>query len=197
MRTIWAYRDVLLMLAVLGLLFLARPREESIYELATLEVSEDGLDSIPILQASATLPVAPQTKGPLQSFKFVGKLPLLYESTDMARVPEPRPETPHLPVPDAEFLDAIGYEGNDYDGTPPTEPLVGVTIMGNAHRATDEILKLIGTRPGDILDARQVNADFRALIAKRWFDNIEPWIVRSKAGPVLVFKVLEKSIVEE
>src|SRR5262249_19526840 len=128
---------------------------------------------------------------------FVGRFHRLTESIELTGVPEPRPETPPLPVPDAEFLDAIGYDGNDYDSTPPTEPLVAVTIQGNVHRATDEILKLTKTQAGDVLDTKQVKADIRALIAKRWFYNIEPWIVRSKAGPVLVFRVLEKPVVED
>lgn len=77
------------------------------------------------------------------------------------------------------------------------EPLSKIVIEGNKTIKTEEIMKLIKTREGRVPDPRQIKEDIRTLISKRWFFNVEVKVANSKTGPVLVFKVLEKPILQK
>lgn len=73
-----------------------------------------------------------------------------------------------------------------------TEPLANVIVEGNKTISTDEILRKIKTRAGRAPDTRQIKDDVRALYSSRWFFQVEPRLARTKEGPVLVFKVVER-----
>src|SRR5262245_39453066 len=77
------------------------------------------------------------------------------------------------------------------------EPLAAVMIEGNKTIPTDEIAKKLKTRAGRVPDARQIKDDIRELHKTRWFFNVEIKVTRSKDGPVLVFKVLERPILQK
>src|SRR5690606_17353062 len=76
------------------------------------------------------------------------------------------------------------------------EPLADVVVEGNVTITSDEILKKVRTRPGREPDARQIKDDVRALYATRWFFNVDVRLSRTKQGPVLVFKVVERPMLQ-
>lgn len=79
-----------------------------------------------------------------------------------------------------------------------SEPLSAIMIEGNKTIKKEEILKLIKTRVGRVPDAVQIKEDVRTLSSKRgWFYNVETRIARSKEGPVLVFRVLERPLLQK
>lgn len=77
------------------------------------------------------------------------------------------------------------------------EPLVDIVIEGNKAIKKEQILKLIKSRVGRQFDPKVTKEDARTLHSTRWFFNVEPRIVHSKQGPVLVFRVLEKPLLEK
>jgi outer membrane protein insertion porin family len=77
------------------------------------------------------------------------------------------------------------------------EPLVGIVIEGNKTIDSDEILKLVKSRTGRPPDPKTVKDDVRALYKTRWFFQVEARIAKDKAGPSLVFKVLERPILKK
>src|SRR5579872_117190 len=85
----------------------------------------------------------------------------------------------------------------DIDIEDLTEPLAAIVIEGNKTIKTEEITKLLKTRAGRVLDAKLAREDVRTLHNKRWFFNVEMRIARSKQGPVLVFKVVERPMLQK
>jgi outer membrane protein insertion porin family len=77
------------------------------------------------------------------------------------------------------------------------EPLVDIVIEGNKAIKKDQILKLIKSRIDRPYDPKVTKEDVRSLYATRWFFNVEPRIAHSKKGPVLVFRVVERPLVEK
>lgn len=78
-----------------------------------------------------------------------------------------------------------------------TEPLVGIVIEGNKTIEADEILKKIKSRAGRPPDVKTIKDDVRALYKTRWFFEVVPRIANDKAGPSLVFKVIERPILKK
>jgi outer membrane protein assembly factor BamA len=72
-----------------------------------------------------------------------------------------------------------------------SSPLADVVIEGNQAISTEEILKLIKTRPGEVFNRKQVKEDVRSLVSQRRFFDVETRIEKSEKGPVLVFRVRE------
>jgi outer membrane protein insertion porin family len=77
------------------------------------------------------------------------------------------------------------------------EPLVGIVVEGNKTIDADEILKKIKSRAGRPPDPKTVKDDVRALYKTRWFFQVEARIAADKAGPSLVFKVVERPILKK
>jgi outer membrane protein insertion porin family len=77
------------------------------------------------------------------------------------------------------------------------EPLAGVVVEGNRTIAADEILKKIKTRAGRPPDPKQIKDDVRSLYSSRWFFNVETRLSQTAEGPVLVFKVLERPMLQK
>ncbi|MBS0264416.1 MAG: BamA/TamA family outer membrane protein [Planctomycetes bacterium] len=76
-------------------------------------------------------------------------------------------------------------------------PLVDIVIEGNKAIKRDQILKLIKSRVGRPYDPKVTKEDVRTLVSKRWFFDVEARIAQSKEGPVLVFRVRERPLVEK
>jgi outer membrane protein insertion porin family len=77
------------------------------------------------------------------------------------------------------------------------EPLADIVIEGNKAIKTNEIMKLIKSHIGRPYDPKITKEDVRTLVSKRWFFDVEPRIAHSKKGPVLVFRVREKPLLEK
>ncbi|MFN0052419.1 MAG: outer membrane protein assembly factor [Planctomycetales bacterium] len=77
------------------------------------------------------------------------------------------------------------------------EPLTGVLIEGNRTIESEEILKKIRTRPGRPPDPSQIKDDVRALYSTRWFMTVETRVSNTPKGPVLVFKVVERPMLQK
>ncbi len=75
-------------------------------------------------------------------------------------------------------------------------PLAAIIIDGNREITTDEILKLIKSRAGQLADAQQIKEDVRTLHSKRWFVDIDTRITRTKQGPALLFRVQERPLLK-
>ncbi len=78
-----------------------------------------------------------------------------------------------------------------------SEPLAEIVVEGNKTIKTEEIIKLLKTRKGRVADKNQIKEDKRTLISKRWFFTVEATIKQSTAGPVLVFKVQERPVLQK
>ncbi len=76
------------------------------------------------------------------------------------------------------------------------EPVVEVRVEGWETIPPEAILRLIKTQPGRPVEERQVMEDVRSLYKTRWFMHVEPEYQQTKDGLVLVFKLLEKPIVQ-
>ena len=80
---------------------------------------------------------------------------------------------------------------------PLTEPLVDVRVEGNATIPASAIAKYIKTRSGRAADRNQIREDVRSLYGTRWFLSVEPRYRQTDAGLVLIFKVIERPIVQK
>jgi outer membrane protein insertion porin family len=78
-----------------------------------------------------------------------------------------------------------------------SDPLAKIVIEGNKAIKTDQIMKLIKSRVGRPFDPKVTKEDVRTLVSKRWFFDVETRISHSKQGPVLVFRVRERPLVEK
>jgi outer membrane protein insertion porin family len=85
----------------------------------------------------------------------------------------------------------------DADPADLSKPLSKIVIEGNRTIKTEEITKLLKTREGRVADQRQIKEDIRTLIAKRWFFNVEARVAQTPEGPVLIFKVKEKPVLQK
>lgn len=92
---------------------------------------------------------------------------------------------------------AVGSLTQDIDPEDLKESLAAVLIEGNKTIPDDEIAKKIKTRAGRPADVKQIKDDVRDLYASRWFFNVETEIRRTANGPVLVFRVLERPILQK
>ena len=78
-----------------------------------------------------------------------------------------------------------------------TEPLVDVRVEGNPTIPASAIAKYIKTRSGRAADRNQIREDVRSLYGTRWFLSVEPRYRRTDAGLVLIFKVIERPILQK
>ncbi len=76
-------------------------------------------------------------------------------------------------------------------------PLAEVRIEGNVTIQERAISRHIKTRPGRPYDGKQVREDIKALLATRWFASVDPLMRPTDEGPVLIFRVVEKPIVQK
>ncbi len=85
----------------------------------------------------------------------------------------------------------------DVDPADLSKPLSKIVVEGNRSIKTGEITKLIKTREGRVADPRQIKEDIKTLYSKRWFFSVESRVAQTEQGPVLVFKVVEKPMLEK
>ncbi|MCA9072593.1 MAG: hypothetical protein KDA84_26905, partial [Planctomycetaceae bacterium] len=76
------------------------------------------------------------------------------------------------------------------------EPLVDVRVEGNATIPASAIAKYIKTRSGRAADKNLIREDVRSLYGTRWFLSVEPLYRQTDAGLVLIFKVIERPILQ-
>jgi outer membrane protein insertion porin family len=104
------------------------------------------------------------------------------------------------PLPDEEQVPAGLDEGlplSDDDPDALTDPIVDIVIEGNDTIETAAIRKLIRSPVGRPAAEQQIREDVRALYSTRWFFSVEPRYRRADAGLVLVFRVIERPMVEK
>lgn len=77
------------------------------------------------------------------------------------------------------------------------QPLAAIVVEGNKTIKTEEIRKLIKTRPGRVAERKQIREDVDTLTRRRWFYSVEPRIAQSAEGPVLVFRVVERPVLQK
>ncbi|MBD3672903.1 MAG: BamA/TamA family outer membrane protein [Planctomycetaceae bacterium] len=58
------------------------------------------------------------------------------------------------------------------------------------------LLMRINSQPGKPLSPRQVREDVRKLYSTRWFYSVEPRVEDTSIGPVVIFRILERPIVQ-
>lgn len=101
----------------------------------------------------------------------------------------------NAPVRDRSRLEAELAEVEE-TAEEPEGTLVDVEIEGNATIPKSEIARHIRLRPGRPASQKLIQDDVDALVRLRWFARVEPILRQSENGPVLVFKVLERPIVQ-
>lgn len=79
---------------------------------------------------------------------------------------------------------------------PSGSPLVDVRVEGNTTIHPSAIAKHIKTRSGRGPSEAQIREDVRSLYRTRWFLSVEPRYKQTDAGLVLIFKVVERPIVQ-
>ncbi len=112
-------------------------------------------------------------------------MPLAPPPSSLAPPPGPLPSEPARPLEQAL-------------PTPGTlsEPLVDVRVEGNTTIPPDAISKYIKTRSGRAADRSLIREDVRSLYGTRWFLSVEPRYRQTEAGLVLIFKVIERPILQ-
>lgn len=88
-------------------------------------------------------------------------------------------------------------ESTDRGQLNESEPLAAVIVEGNKTIKSEEITRLIKTRPGRPPDLKQVKEDIQTLWARKWFFNVETRVAQSKKGQVLIFRVSERPVVQK
>ncbi|MGE5194580.1 MAG: POTRA domain-containing protein [Deltaproteobacteria bacterium] len=151
------------------------------------------LDEEPDFGQEPDLPDKTPTRPSLPSAKKtpLGKSGWRSKTLEPAGAQEP--EAPRAAGPKSE---SARFEP-DADPADLSKPLVKIVIEGNKTIKTEEITKLLKTREGRVADQRQIKEDIRTLISKRWFFNVEPRVAQTPQGPVLIFKVVEKPVLQK
>jgi outer membrane protein insertion porin family len=78
---------------------------------------------------------------------------------------------------------------------PPEVMVLDVRIEGDRTVPLDKIRTKIHTRPGRPYDPQQVQHDVRELNRARWFVDIEPMVQDVPGGVIVVFRVVERSLI--
>lgn len=104
------------------------------------------------------------------------------------------------PTPDEEELS--GRLGGDLSlgddkSEEVTDPVIDIVIEGNDTIETTAIRKLVRSAVGRPPTESQVREDVRALYSTRWFFSVEPRYRRNATGLVLVFRVIERPMVDK
>ena len=76
-------------------------------------------------------------------------------------------------------------------------PLFDVRIEGNKTIPAEEIARKIKTRPGRPPNAKLIKEDVRTLYATKWFFSVEPRYRKTEDGLVLVFRIVERPILQK
>ena len=103
-------------------------------------------------------------------------------------------------TPDEELISSELDEGLSLSGEGSevlTDPISDIVIEGNDTIETTAIRKLVRSAVGRPPAESQIREDVRALYSTRWFFSVEPRYRRSDTGLVLVFRVIERPIVEK
>lgn len=103
---------------------------------------------------------------------------------------EPLPDEEQVPNGIDEGL-SLSEESDELN-----DPVVDIVIEGNDTIEPSAIRKLVRTAIGRPPVSQQVREDVRALYSTRWFFSVEPRYRRTDAGLVLVFRVIERPMVE-
>jgi len=77
------------------------------------------------------------------------------------------------------------------------EKVAGVLITGNKRIESDAIKRIIKTAPGDILLAKNLSDDLKALYSMGYFDDIRVEAADGAAGKIITFKVKEKPTIRK
>lgn len=104
-----------------------------------------------------------------------------------------------VPTPSEERIPEDLGEGLSADGSRSeelTDPIIDIVIEGNDTIETTAIRKLVRSAVGRPPAESQIREDVRALYSTRWFFSVEPRYRREGAGLVLVFRVIERPVVE-
>ncbi|HID23420.1 MAG TPA: hypothetical protein EYP14_13625, partial [Planctomycetaceae bacterium] len=101
-----------------------------------------------------------------------------------------RGQSPELP---AEEPFGAGETSNDFR---VDEPIADIVIEGNEVIETDRILQRIKTQIGRVATEQQIREDLKRLYNTHWFFSVEPIYRRTEKGLVLVFRVVERPMVE-
>ncbi|HWL09334.1 MAG TPA: BamA/TamA family outer membrane protein [Planctomicrobium sp.] len=75
-------------------------------------------------------------------------------------------------------------------------PLADVIVEGNETIPSSAIYRHVLCRPGRLATPRMVQQDVTQILNTRWFYSVTPTYRESDEGPILVFKVVEKPILE-
>jgi outer membrane protein insertion porin family len=87
--------------------------------------------------------------------------------------------------------------GNDKPPPPtPDANVVDVRVEGNTTIPADAIAKFIKTRAGQPPSQAQIREDVCALYATHWFFSVEPRYRAVDQGTVIIFRVLERPVVQ-
>lgn len=103
-------------------------------------------------------------------------------------------------TPDEEHLSSDLDGGLSLSGDGPedlTDPIIDIVVEGNDTIETSAIRKLVRSAVGRPPAESQIREDVRALYSTRWFFSVEPRYRRTVAGLVLVFRVIERPMVEK
>lgn len=76
------------------------------------------------------------------------------------------------------------------------ETIYDVKFEGLQTIVPKALFSRVGSQPGKPLSPRQVREDVRALYDTEWFYSVEPRVEDSDEGPVVIFRVLERPIVQ-
>jgi outer membrane protein insertion porin family len=118
-------------------------------------------------------------------------------------------ETPPSPPPPAVTGTAASTENPPLPGTPagvaeetpaPSPEtdtrIVDISLRGNEHIATSDIMAAIKSRPGDLYDSKKAEADRQAVWDLGWFSHVEVTPEPVTGGITLTFRVEENEIIK-
>ncbi|MDQ3330585.1 MAG: hypothetical protein M3552_08020, partial [Planctomycetota bacterium] len=97
---------------------------------------------------------------------------------------------PEMLPPDLGPADASASASGTLD-----QPLADVKVEGNRTIPISAIAQHIKSKPGRAVSSQMISADTQALMQTRWFITVEPRVVYTDAGQVLIFRVIERPIV--
>ena len=104
------------------------------------------------------------------------------------------------PLPEEEMVPDGSAEGLPLSDDSPEElndPITDIVIEGNETIETSAIRKLIHSPIARPPAEQQIREDVRALYSTRWFFSVEPRYRRNEKGLVLVFRVIERPMVQK
>ncbi|HTV72381.1 MAG TPA: POTRA domain-containing protein [Candidatus Acidoferrales bacterium] len=84
-------------------------------------------------------------------------------------------------------------------GAAPAGPIVvDVSVSGNAHVPTDQILSVVKTKVGDPFDEDTVRSDLQSIFDLGYFaDQVPPLIRQRPGGIAITFRVIENPVIQQ